>query len=72
MSPDGRRVAFVTNHAGTSTLRIADILPEGESSSAPVRRLVPSASFEQAFSPRFSPDGRRDLRTAHVDGRRVP
>jgi hypothetical protein len=38
VSPDGRRVTFITNHAGTMTPRIADILPEG--GIANVRRLI--------------------------------
>jgi hypothetical protein len=77
VSPSGRQVTFVTNHAGTTTLRIADIRPEGGLGT--VRRLVPSAREEQVFSPRFSPDGRhvaysvwthggyRDIRVVDVD-----
>lgn len=56
VSPDGRQVVFVTNDRSTSTLRIADISPEYELSN--VRALVRSARFEQAYTPRFSPDGR--------------
>src|SRR5260221_8089161 len=66
VSPDGRQIAFVTNHAGTSTLRIADIRPEG--GIGEVRRLVPSARSEQAFTPRFSPDGRRVAYSAWTRG----
>lgn len=56
VSPDGKRIVYVTTRAGTSTLRIADYdadsgLIEHE------RALVPSAEYEQAFTPRFSPDG---------------
>lgn len=57
VSPDGRRVVYVTNDAGTVTLRIADLSPAGRISGE--RRLVPSARFEQAYTPRFSPDGTR-------------
>jgi hypothetical protein len=57
VSPDGRRVAFVTNHAGTTTLRIAELEPDGLGSA--MRTLVPSARYEQAYTPRFSPDGSR-------------
>jgi hypothetical protein len=57
VSPDGRSVVYVTNHAGTSTLRIADIGADGVL--GPERRLVPSAAFEQAYTPRFSADGKR-------------
>ncbi|MFO0679073.1 MAG: hypothetical protein U0169_21270 [Polyangiaceae bacterium] len=54
VSPDGTRVTFVSNTRGTSYLQIADLGPDGISN---VRSVVPSAKFDQAFSPRFSPDG---------------
>lgn len=57
VSPDGRRIAYVTQRAGTTTLRIADITPEGSIENE--RTLVPSARYEQAFAPRFSHDGKR-------------
>jgi hypothetical protein len=57
VSPDGRRIVFLTGHEGTMTLRIGDVRPEGGITNA--RALVPSARGEQAFSPRFSPDGTR-------------
>lgn len=57
VSPDGRHVVYVTQRAGTTTLRIADLTPEGELANE--RVLVPSARYEQAFSPRFSHDGKR-------------
>ncbi len=57
VSPDGRSIAFVTNAKGTSTLRLADLDAAGHLGRT--RRLVPSASFEQAYTPRFSPDGKR-------------
>jgi hypothetical protein len=66
VSPDGRHVTFVTNHAGTATLRIADVGDEGELVN--VRRLVPSATAEQASSPRFSPDGKRVAYSAWTEG----
>lgn len=56
VSPSGSQITFVTNHAGTTTLRIADVLPEGGIDR--MRALLPSAPDEQAFLPRFSPDGR--------------
>jgi len=56
VSPDGRHVAYVTNAAGTSTLRIAELSEDGALRNP--RRLVPSARYEQAYTPRFSPDGR--------------
>jgi hypothetical protein len=62
VSPDGQRVVFTTNHRGTTRLMIADIVasPQGEGrhALANVRPLVPSARFDQAFTPRWSPDNR--------------
>jgi hypothetical protein len=66
VSPDGRRIAYVTNDAGTSTLRIAELTPEH--AIVRERRLVPSAYWEQAYTPRFSPDGRRLAYTAWTQG----
>jgi hypothetical protein len=57
VSADGRRIVFATNERGTTTLRIADLDPEGNLSGE--RRLVATARFEQVFTPRFSPDGQR-------------
>lgn len=57
VSPDGRRIAYVTQRAGTATLRVSDLTAHGTLENE--RRLVPSARFEQAFTPRFSPDGTR-------------
>lgn len=57
VSPSGRRVVFVTNRAGTTTLRIADYHPvDGVSN---IRLLVNKRRWEQVFTPRFSPDGKR-------------
>ena len=56
VSPDGRRVVYTVNHRGTSYLKIADITPEGAIRDS--RTLVPSARYEQAYTPRFSPDGK--------------
>lgn len=66
LSPDGRRLVYVTNSRGTSTLRIADVTPEHRL--AHERTLVPSARFEQAFTPRFSPDGSRVAYSAWTTG----
>lgn len=57
ISPDGRRVVFTVNARGTSFLEIADMAPDGTISNR--RGLFPSAPFEQAYTPRFSPDGRK-------------
>jgi hypothetical protein len=55
VSPDGRRVVFATNHRGTTYLEIADLGPGGVTNT---RTLVPSGLFDQAFTPRWSPDNR--------------
>jgi hypothetical protein len=57
VSADGRRIVYVTDREGTSTLRIADLGPTGTIEHE--RRLVPSAYYEQVFTPRFSPDGEK-------------
>ncbi|HEY3498493.1 MAG TPA: hypothetical protein VGK73_27570 [Polyangiaceae bacterium] len=57
VSPDGRRIVFVTNEGGTTTLRIAELDPDGRMTGE--RRLIASGRFEQVYTPRFSPDGRR-------------
>lgn len=61
ISPDGRRVVFTTNHRGTSYLMIGDVVPSpervGAHAIANVRPLVPSARFDQAYTPRWAPDG---------------
>jgi hypothetical protein len=54
ISPDGRHVVFTTNHRGTTYLQMADV---HDGSIDHVRALVPSNEFEQAFTPRWSPDG---------------
>ena len=53
VSPDGRRVVFTTNHRGTTYLQIADLTADGI---ANVHVLVRSDAFDQAFTPRWSPD----------------
>jgi hypothetical protein len=55
VSPDGRRVVYVENHRGTRSIHIADLEEAGIARSRP---LVPTAFLEQAFTPRFSPDGK--------------
>jgi WD40-like Beta Propeller Repeat/Omp85 superfamily domain len=80
VSSDGRRIVFVTNDRGTSTLKIAELTAELGLEN--VRTLVPSARYEQAYAPRFSADGRqvaysawkngglRDIRVVDVDSGR--
>lgn len=66
VSADGRWLSYVTNRAGTSTLRIAHLNAAHEIENE--RRLVPSAQFEQAYTPRFSPDGRSIAYSAWTRG----
>ncbi len=55
VSPDGKRVVFVVQNAGTSHLEIASLSDvEGTR-----RRLLSSAPFDQVYTPRWSPDGQR-------------
>ena len=62
VSPDGRRVVFTTNHRGSTYLMMADVVPSPDRPAAHalanVRGLVPSALFEQAFTPRWASDNR--------------
>ncbi len=62
VSPDGRRVVFTTNHRGSTYLMIADVVSSpdrpGAHAVANVRGLVPSETFDQAFTPRWAPDNR--------------
>jgi hypothetical protein len=57
VSADGRLITYVTNDRGTSTLRIARLTADQRLEDE--RALIRSAEFEQAFTPRFSPDGTR-------------
>ena len=57
MSPTGRQMAFTVNSRSTTFLEIADVHDDG--SLGPRRTLVPSERFDQAYTPRFSPDGTR-------------
>lgn len=55
-SPDGRRIVFNVNRAGTRSLHIGDLTASGVEN---VRPLVAANALEQAFTPRFSPDGEK-------------
>ncbi len=62
LSPDGRRVAFTVNHRGTTELMTADVVASDKTAGAHAvsnpRELVASSRFDQAFTPRWAPDGR--------------
>jgi WD40-like Beta Propeller Repeat/Omp85 superfamily domain len=66
VSPDGRRIVFTVDVRGTSFLEIADLALDGAITNT--RDLVPSGRFEQAYTPRFSPDGRKVAYSAWVAG----
>jgi hypothetical protein len=55
LSPDGRRMAYTVNSAGTTRLELADVDPEGNL----VRRrtLVRQQQLEQAYTPAFATSG---------------
>ena len=55
VSPDGRRVVFTLNNGGSRTVHVATITDEGIGEAQP---LVKEVFTEQAFTPRWSPDGR--------------
>lgn len=55
VSPDGRRIVYTRNHAGTRSIHIADL--RGDDTLDGERPLVTTARGEQAFTPRWSPDG---------------
>ena len=52
---DGRRVTYVVNRRGTTYLSIAELTAEGALGAS--RVLVKPVRFQQAYTPRFSPDG---------------
>jgi hypothetical protein len=54
VAPDGRQIAFTSSGAGTTHLMIADTADVA----ATARPLLRMRRYEQAFTPRFSPDGK--------------
>lgn len=79
ISPDGRRVAFTINGAGTTHLALADL----DDVAGTAVRILENDRFDQVFTPRFSPDGRtlaisrwqrggyRDIQLIDVESGRV-
>ncbi|MEJ7733747.1 MAG: BamA/TamA family outer membrane protein [Polyangiaceae bacterium] len=66
VSADGKKVVFTINSRGTTYLTIADLTPEWTLENQ--RTLVPSARFEQAYTPRFSPNGKEVAYSAWSQG----
>ncbi len=66
VSPNGRSITYVVNNGGTTHLAIADLTATGEIKRE--RLLVRSARFEQAYTPRFSPDGKTIAYSAWTTG----
>jgi hypothetical protein len=66
VSPDGSKAVFVVNSEGTTTLTIAERTADG--TLGPPRRLVVGKRWEQAYTPRFSPDGRFVAYSAWSEG----
>lgn len=57
VSPDGRLVAFTINSRGTTRLVVATRDPQDNLGEP--RTLDPGQPLDQAYTPRFSPDGRQ-------------
>jgi hypothetical protein len=57
VSPDGRRIVFTRNRAGTRTIHIGDFDPSQLDGIANAKQLVETPFLEQSFTPRWSPDG---------------
>ena len=60
--PTDGACVFTTNHRGTHDLMIADVVPSpdrpGRARGRQPARLVPERPFDQAYTPRWSPDDR--------------
>jgi hypothetical protein len=57
VAPDGKHVVFTVDSRGTRTLMIAERTTEGALVNR--RPLLPSRPFDQVYTPRWSPDGRK-------------
>jgi hypothetical protein len=68
VSPDGTRVAFTKNASGTTALWIADLDGHDGTSLSSPRVLVPSKTFQQIYTPRWSPDGKEVAYSTWTEG----
>lgn len=66
VSPTGKHVVFCSNDAGTTTLTIAD--RANDNALTNIRPLVSIRPFDQCYTPRFSPDGKRVAYSAWSGG----
>lgn len=64
VSPDGTRIAYVTQGAGTSHLELAELADIEHTR----RVVVRSRRLDQVYTPRWSPDGRRIAYSAFERG----
>ncbi len=68
VSPDGTQVAFTVNKKGTTYLYVA---PLGTSEGTPLgepRKVMEMLRFEQVYTPRWSPDGKKIAYSAWTEG----
>jgi Tol biopolymer transport system component len=58
VSPDGTRVVFTVDKAGTRSLFVASIENADGGAFEDMKELVDSKRYEQVYTPRWSPDGK--------------
>lgn len=65
--PDGKKVAFVSDHEGTPSIYIIDV-PEKAGKRGKGRYFCLTRKYRQNTSPCWSPDGRKLVYSAKIDG----
>lgn len=68
VSPDGSQVAYVVNKQGTSYLYVSDLDPTPDKTFGEPKKLMPSIRFDQIYTPRWSPDGKKIAFSAWNEG----